>query len=254
MASVNNQDASRHFAPGRIPMNHCIFISYATPDQDLVENFADHLLRYGVKAWVYSIDKTLSTDTWREIEACIEEAELFAFVASEYSRDAGGQHRELQKAVEKVRKGGGREFRLLPIVARGVDFSEIPAVLRHINGIRLDAHTVASTAHEVARTFFPDLFDDARDVPWHCPKPGQWLEVHRISPGIERYFVRGDLLYFRRLSPIGLFECYSPKLNGLFWIMPENVRACGIARHKCPSVPREYRYETSIEHEMRGRG
>ena len=98
-------------------MGHSIFISYATPDQDLVENFADHLLQNGIKAWIYSIDKTLSSDIWREIEACIDEAEFFAFVASENSRDADGQHRELQRAVEKVRQGGGREFRLLPIVA-----------------------------------------------------------------------------------------------------------------------------------------
>ena len=234
-------------------MGHRIFISYATPDQDLVENFADHLLQYGVKAWVFSIDKTLSSDTWREIEACIDEVELFAFVASENSRDAGGQHRELGMAVEKVRKGGGREFQLLPIVAQGLDFSEIPAELRRINGVRLDAHTVASTAHMVARTFFSDLFENAIDIAWHCPKPGQWLEVHRVEPGIERYLAQGDLLYFRRLSPMGLFECYSPKLNDLFWIMPENVRACGISQDECPSVPWEYRYMTSIEHEIRGR-
>lgn len=235
-------------------MDHCIFISYATPDQDLVENFADHLLQNGVKAWVYSIDKTLSSDTWHEIEERIDEAELFAFVASENSRGAGGQHRELQRAVEKIQHGAGRAFRLLPIAARDLDFSEIPAILQQINGVRLDAHTVESTAHKVARTFFPDLFDDARDMAWHCPKPGQWLEVHRVSPGIERYLAREDLLYFRRLSPMGLFECYAPKLNGLFWIMPENVRACGISRDECPSVPRDYRYETSIEYEMRGRG
>ena len=45
-------------------MGHSIFISYATPDQDLVENFADHLLQNGIKAWIYSIDKTLSSDIW----------------------------------------------------------------------------------------------------------------------------------------------------------------------------------------------
>ena len=234
-------------------MVHDIFISYPTPNQDLVENFADHLLQNGVKAWVYSIDKTLSCETWPEIEACIEKAELFAFIASEDSRDAQGQHRELQRAVERVRCGGGREFRLLPIVTGDLSFSELPTVLRQVNGFRLDGHTVASTAHELTRTFFSDLFDDARDKAWHYPKPGQWLEVHRVSQGIERHLARRDLLYFRRLSPMGLFECYSPKLNGLFWIMPENVRACGIPRDECPIVPREFHYATDIEYEMRGR-
>ena len=234
-------------------MQHSIFISYPTPNQDLVENFADHLLQNGVRAWVYSIDKTLSCETWREIEARIDQADLFAFIASEYSRDARGQHRELEKAVERVCRCGGSELRWLPIVIGHLPFEELPRVLRQTNGVRLDVHNVASTAHEVARTFFPALFDHARDTAWHCPKPGQWLEVDRVGPRIERHLARKDLLYFRRLSPMGLFECYSPKLNGLFWIMPENVRACGIPPNECPIVPREFHYATDFEHEMRGR-
>ena len=219
-----------------------IFLSYPAPDQDLVENFADHLCQIGVKAWVYSIDKTLSSETWPEIETHIDEAELFAFAVSVHSRDAHGQHRELQRFIEKVQQNPGKEFRLLPIVIGCLSFSELPDVLRRVNGVRLDAHTVESTANQVALTFFPDLFDDARDEPWKCPKPGQWLEVHHVEPGIEKCFTRGDLLYFRRLSPLGLFECYAPKLKGSFWILPENVRACGISRGACPAVPEEFLY------------
>ena len=48
-------------------------------------------------------------------------------------------------------------------------------------------------------------------------------------------------------------ECYSPKLNERFWILPENVRACGIPRDECPTVPREFHYMTDFEYEMRGR-
>ena len=52
---------------------------------------------------------------------------------------------------------------------------------------------------------------------------------------------------------MGLFECYSPKLNELFWIMPENVQACGLSQDALPAVPEEFHYMTSIRHEMRGR-
>ena len=62
-----------------------------------------------------------------------------------------------------------------------------------------------------------------------------------------------DLLYFRRLSPLGLFECYSPKLGDLFWILPENVQACGLSQDALPAVPEEFHYMTSIRYEMRGR-
>ena len=234
------------------PTSRRVFLSYPTANQDLVENFADRLLQYGVKAWVYSIDKTLSHGTWPEIEARIDEADLFVFVASEDSLDAEGQHRELQRAIERIGRNGERAFKLLPIVIGDLSFGGLPAVLQRVNGLRLDVHTVASTAHELARTFFPNLLGDARARAWHCPKPGQWLEVHHVAPGIEQYLERKDLLYFRRLSPMGLFECYSPKLNDLFWIMPENVRACDMSPGKYPNVPREFSYATSFEDEMRG--
>lgn len=233
-------------------MKHHIFLSYPIPDQYLVENFANHLERHGVKAWVYSLDRTLSSDIWCEIEAQINKAELFAFVASENSRDAKGQHKELGMAIEKVQNSDDKKFRLLPIVIGGLSFSELPSPLKNINGLRLDAHTVESTAHQLAKSFFPDLFDDARDRHWRCPKPGQWLEVHHIDPGIEEHLTMGDLLYFRRLSPLGLFECYSPKLDGLFWVGAEDVRASGIAQHEHPDVPRRYLYWTSYEYERLG--
>ena len=231
---------------------HQIFLSYATPDQDLVENFADRLLQYGVKVWVYSIDKTLSGGTWGEIETRIDEAEVFAFAASVDSCDADGQRREFELAIEKVRRRG-KELRLLPIVLRDFPFSELPTALQRVNGFRLDAYNVESMAQQVARAFFPDLFDNERDKPWKCPKPGQWLEVHLIDPGIEGYLTLKDLLYFRRLSPLGLFECYSPKLGDLFWVLPENVLVCGLSQDALPTVPEEFHYMTSIRYEMRGR-
>ena len=163
---------------------HQIFLSYARRDQNLVENFADRLLQNGVKAWVYSIDKTLSDATWSEIETRIDEAEVFAFAASVDSCDADGQRREFEMAIEKVQRQE-RELRLLPIVLRDFPFSELPPSLQRINGFQLDTYNVKSTAQQVARAFFPDLFDNERDKPWKCPKPGQWLEVHLIDPGIE---------------------------------------------------------------------
>ena len=101
----------------------------------------------------------------------------------------------------------------------------------------MDAYNVQSVAQKLAWQLFPDIADAERGEPWKCPKPGQWLEVCRIDRLVEEYFKKGDLLYFRRLSPLGLFECYAPTLNGLFWIGPEDVRSCDIAKDESPSVP-----------------
>ena len=35
-------------------MDHQIFLSYPTLDQDLIENFAEQLLQNGIKAWIPS--------------------------------------------------------------------------------------------------------------------------------------------------------------------------------------------------------
>ena len=48
-------------------------------------------------------------------------------------------------------------------------------------------------------------------------------KVSNIDEFIGNHMALGDKLYFRTLSPMGLFECYSLKLKGLFWIAPENV-------------------------------
>ena len=85
-------------------MKHQVFISYPSPNEDIVKNFASCLKEFGVTAWVYSTDKTLAEDLWVEIEAKILESEVFLFMASRFSQDAQGQHRELSSAVAKIRK------------------------------------------------------------------------------------------------------------------------------------------------------
>ena len=45
-----------------------------------------------------------------------------------------------------------------------------------------------------------------------------------MHENIEEFFELGDVLYFKSISPMGLFECYAPKIEGLFWIAPEYVK------------------------------
>jgi TIR domain-containing protein len=48
-------------------VKHQVFISYPSPNEDIVENLASRLQELGIAAWVYSVDKTLA----EEIEAAI---------------------------------------------------------------------------------------------------------------------------------------------------------------------------------------
>ena len=237
-------------------MKHTVFISYPSANEDIVKNLAGRLREFGVAAWVYSQDKTLAEDSWAEIELKIKESEVFLFVASRFSKDAQGQHRELSLALAKIRSAK-TDFRAFPVVLDDVSFRSLPGELAAINGVRLlDAHNVKSEAFDIAKTFFPELVAAQKIQDWKYPRPGQRLEVCQMDRWIEEYFDLGDRVYFRRLSPLGLFECYSPKLGGLFWFACQNLRMSDVVDEggslEREKVPRRYRYDTSIECERIG--
>jgi len=234
---------------------HQLFISYPDENEDIVRNLARHLRESGVKPWVYSISRTLAEDTWQEIERNIQGCQVFIFVASEYSRDATGQHRELKKVIDRVANAKSK-LHIFPIVLDDTKFGSLPEKLRNVNGLRLGAYNVKSKALEIARRFFPKLVNAKKSEEWRYPRPGEWLEVCNIDQWIEEYFDLRDQVYFRRISPLGLFECYAPKLSELFWFAPENLRATDIVDEdgalEEEKVPPAYRYSTSYECESIG--
>lgn len=236
-------------------MTHQAFICHPDQNKEIVENLAGRLRDLGVEAWVYSLDKTLAEAVWNEIESKIHDSQVFIFVASKYSLDAKGQHRELQLALDRL-KNKNVPLRLFPVIIDDIGFSSLPDDLSCINGLWLDAYTIKSTALEIAKTFFPELVAAEKNQGWKYPRPGQWLEVCSIDQWIEERFDLGDQVYFRRISPLGLFECYSPKLEGLFWFAPRNLRETDIVDEggtlERRDVPWSYRYSASYDFERIG--
>lgn len=235
-------------------VNHA-FICHPSKDAALVENLAGRLGDLGIKAWVYSLDRTLSEGVWREIEQRIADCRLFIFVASKHSQDAQGQHRELELALDRFKRSH-LELKMVPVLLDNLDFAALPEELARVNGLTLDAYTVKSTAQEIATTFFPELEAAKKSKDWRCPRPGQWLEVCNLDPCTEQKFDVGDRVYFRRLSPLGLFECYAPQLQGLFWFASHNLRPSNIVdedgKLEREEVPLHYRYSASYDFERRG--
>ena len=235
-------------------MTYHAFICHSSQNADIVENLAYRLRELSIEAWVYSLDRTLAKDVWAEIEEKIRACQLFIFVASKHTLDAKGQHRELQLAIDRLKKADVG-LRMFPVLIDDIGFSDLPEELRHVNGLRLDAFNVKSTAHNIAETVFPELLSIGKSKEWKYPRPGQWLEICNIE-GIEEYFDLGDQVYFRRISPLGLFECYSPKLTELFWFVPMHLRATDVVDEdgtlESQDVPWLYRYSTSYEFERDG--
>lgn len=236
-------------------MTYHVFICHPSQNVDIVKNLASRLREFGIEAWVYSLDRTLAKDSWSEIEEKIRDSQLFIFIVSKHTFDAKGQHRELKLAVDRLNNTKAK-LHMFPILIGDIDFGDLPKELSYINGLRLDAHTVKSTAYDIASTFFPELIAADKNREWACPRPGQWLEVCTIDQWIEQYFDLGDQVYFRRISPLGLFECYSPKQGDLFWFAPQNLRITDIVDEdgtlERQNVPQRYRYSASYNFERIG--
>lgn len=205
------------------PMKHEIFISYAGPDIEIVKNLRDRFAQYGVKAWVYSEDSTLAEKTWPEITQKLNESSLIVFIVSKNTATSQGQSTELDLAVKKI-GSALNSHKIMPIFISGTDTSIAPHQLRIINGDFIDGDNVKSIALKITKQIFPFLLDSEGQKPWKYPIPGEWLEVAKVNAQLERDFELGDKLYFRAISPIGLFECYSLKIQGLYWISPDNVK------------------------------
>lgn len=230
---------------------HSVFISYPDPQSDIVGSLRECLSDLGIRAWVYSYDKTVSRDIWDEIKEKIESCKMVIYVISKESVDAEGQHRELDMAINLLTDMRPDLF-IVPLLVGDVRFSEIPPSISHINGIYLDAFSKKSTALELAKLLSPDIAEE--NCSWRYPYPCQWLEVCNLDKWTEEYFDLGDYVYFRRLSPMGLFECYGPRLKDLFWFYSKNLRPAPFAdedgSYEREYVPREFRVMTMLMQEF----
>jgi hypothetical protein len=230
-----------------------IFISYPDEEEEIVGNLRDRFRVHGIEAWVYSYDKTPVRETWEEIEEKIIQSKVIIFVASEDTVAAEGQHRELNLVLNLKESGS-----IFPIVTGDLKFSDLPEKIRHINGERLTGNNVKTIAQSIARVFFPQLFLDTMSPKWEYPRPGEWLEISKLDTVIEEYADIGDKVYFRRISPMGLFECYFPRIKSLFWFYPDNLKRTEIidddGKMEDEKVPLQYRNITSYECERKGYG
>jgi hypothetical protein len=203
------------------------FISYNDDVQDIAENLKERLKSNGVTSWIFSRDRTYGSDSWHEITDKIMESTIILFIISRRTVESIGQIREYAIAKENHKS-------LFPIITEHVDFSDFPSQLtelRRINGFYLDHNNIQSRTLEIVQTFFPELSPSETPANWKYPKPGDWLEVCHIDEYMEKEFKLigksvdiGDEVYFRRISPIGLFECYVPQIKELFWFWPPNLK------------------------------
>jgi|CXWL01.1.fsa_nt_gi hypothetical protein len=217
------------------------FISYPDALNELADLLRDELRQLGIEAWLFSRDRTTGTSTWSEIELQLKEARVVLFLVGTATASAAGQARELDFCTTLGKQA-------VPLVCDSLAFLDLPRTLVNVNGARLEYNNTRVEASRLARAFYPELFQPSMDVHWVCPRPGEWLKVCQLDDQLKQHFALGDVVYFRRLSPLGLFECYAPKIHDLFWFYPENLRRMSYDVVRQASVPSQYdayrQYET----------
>ncbi len=225
---------------------HHAFISYASPDRDLTLNLRSRLGDYGIQAWVYERDKTIGDQAWSEIEQQLRAARVVFIMLSTDSPSARGQQREFEMCLDRVRATKDADFLVPLILDDDLQFGDLPEELSSINGERLDAFNIRSVTESLAHRYFPTLVGDRFRHGYVCPTPGDWLQIAKFDARIESGFSVGDVLYFRQLSPMGLFECYCPRTGGLTWIDRSNLRPAD-SHPDSDDVPRVYQVGTLVE-------
>ena len=128
-----------------------VFISYAREDQPFVRRLHSALTDHDLEVWVDWEDIPPTAEWMREVEAAIEGADSFLFVASPDSVASEICRHEIEHAASHHK-------RLVPVVYRDVDTDLVPESVRAHNWIFCrDTDDFAATVETVATALRTDL-------------------------------------------------------------------------------------------------
>lgn len=103
-----------------------LFISYSRKDTDFARKLTDKFAMQNMETWVDWQDIPPTVDWMKEVEKGIEEADNFIFIVSPDSIRSEVCASELAHAIKNGK-------RIIPVVAREIDFKEAPSTLTHLN-------------------------------------------------------------------------------------------------------------------------
>lgn len=230
------------------------FLGYSDRDLQIASAIRTQLGQLGVHTWMYEYDKLLGDDVWEDIERNLRSSRVVLFLITDNTKAAKGQHREFQ--LFALAKKTHPDLVQLPLFVT-CDESRIPLTceeLQKTNGIKVFPGQYASTAWQIAKAHFPGCLE-SRNVPWLFPRPGQWLRVTELPPDWDRIGVHlNDHVYFRRISPAGLFECYIPRTQETGWFVPSDLAFSDSDPAELPvrQVPLRYQLRTLFRAEDLG--
>src|SRR5215475_1634376 len=105
-----------------------VFVSYSRKDIDFAKRITAELQKSELDFWIDWEGIPPTVDWWKEIEKGIEEADAFLFLISPDSAKSEVCGREIDTAVKNGK-------RIIPIVAREIEWKETQSQLGHLNYI-----------------------------------------------------------------------------------------------------------------------
>jgi hypothetical protein len=108
-----------------------VFLSYASPDREVVREFAEGLSKAGLRVWFGESSLKPGAEWVREIERGLDSADFVVFFISGHSAESGWAQKELQIALHRQISGEHGAV-LLPIL---LEHSDVPPLLRDIQWV-----------------------------------------------------------------------------------------------------------------------
>ena len=123
-----------------------VFLSYAHPDQAIVDDVSKGLRRYGVKTWMDRDQLAVGISISGQIEAALTDVDAFVLFASHSSLSSQWVDHEMKYFVSKRLEGESRT----PIIPVVLDDVELPAILRDVLYVDLRGGNVVDAARRIA--------------------------------------------------------------------------------------------------------
>jgi len=136
-----------------------LFISYSRKDVDFARRITERFEAEGLEAWVDWQDIPPSVDWMKEIQAGIEEADIFLYLVSPDSISSRVCAEEVGHAVLNGK-------RIIPVIMREIDAKSAPDTITHLNWIFFSR----------PQDQFEDSFAKVMEV---IHTDYDWVQVHR---------------------------------------------------------------------------
>ena len=126
-----------------------IFLSYASQDREIAQSIHHALLEQGRDVFFDREDLPPGEEFHNQIRRAVEDSDLFVFLVSENSIDAGSYTlNELDIAEKALKQASGR---LLPVMLQPVAFDKLPAFAKSVTVLQTPGNIAAAVADAVNR-------------------------------------------------------------------------------------------------------